>query len=124
MEIPPAKVFIAQKWMTERANIQAKPVIVATQILDSMIKAPRPTRAEASDVATAVHDGADCVMLSNECANGDYPINSVSILAKICAETEKTINYREVFNTMKLYSPKPVSPAEAVAAAACQAVID
>ena len=124
MEIPPEKVFIAQKWMIEKANIAAKPIVTATQMLESMIKAPRPTRAEASDVANAVLDGTDCVMLSGECANGDYPINAVSIMSKICVEAEKTINYKRVFNDIKMYTPTPVGTAEAVAAAVCAAVAD
>jgi pyruvate kinase len=93
-------------------------------MLDSMIKAPRPTRAEASDVANAVLDGTDCVMLSSECANGDYPINAVSIMSKICVEAEKTLNYKKIFNDLKMYTPTPVSTAEAVASAVCAAILD
>lgn len=124
MEIPPEKVFIAQKWMIERANIAAKPVVTATQMLESMIKAPRPTRAEASDVANAVLDGTDCVMLSGESANGDYPTNAVTIMSKCCLEAENTLNYRRIFQDTKDHTPAPVATAEAVAAAACSAVLD
>lgn len=124
MEIPPEKVFIAQKWMIEKANLVAKPVVTATQMLESMIKAPRPTRAEASDVANAVIDGTDAVMLSGESANGDYPINAVTIMSKICVEAERTQNYRLLFNDIKLHTPTPVSTTESVASAVCAAVLD
>lgn len=89
-----------------------------------MIGNPRPQRAEASDCANAVLDGTDCIMLGSETACGDYPINAVGCLAKICVEAEKTINYRALFNDLKLYTAPPVGTAEAVASAVCSAVLD
>ena len=89
-----------------------------------MIKAPRPTRAEASDVANAVLDGSDCVMLSGESANGAYPINAVTIMAKICVEAEKTLDRKRLFKDLKKRTPLPLETAEAVAAAAVSTVLE
>mmetsp|Transcript_8070 Transcript_8070/g.9202 ORF Transcript_8070/g.9202 Transcript_8070/m.9202 type:complete len:503 (-) Transcript_8070:41-1549(-) len=123
MEILPEKVFLAQKWMVDKANLAGKPVITATQMLESMINNPRPTRAEASDVANAVLDGSDCVMLSGETAGGNYPLESVNIMARIASEAELMFDYERLYNDIRNHCPSPTLTAESIAAACASAAL-
>ncbi|XP_019157510.1 PREDICTED: probable pyruvate kinase, cytosolic isozyme [Ipomoea nil] len=120
MEIPIEKIFLAQKVMIHKCNAVGKPVVTATQMLESMIKCPRPTRAEATDVANAVIDGTDCVMLSGETAAGAYAEEAVRTMAKICLEAEKCLNYAQIFKKALENSALPMNPLESLACAAVQ----
>jgi len=93
VEIKPEKVPLLQKEIIRKCNLKNIPVITATQMLDSMIDHPRPTRAEASDVANAIIDGTDAIMLSGESAMGKYPLKAVGMLAKIAASVEPELKF-------------------------------
>jgi len=118
VEAPPEDVPGLQKKIIQKARSEGKPVIVATQMLESMIHAPTPTRAEASDVATAIFDGADAVMLSAETAAGEYPVEAVSIMDRIITKVEQDDHYNLLINTDR--RQQIGSDADAITAAARQ----
>ena len=111
VEIPAARVPILQKQIIRKGLQAGKPVITATQMLDSMMRNPRPTRAEVSDVANAVFDGTSCVMLSGETANGKYPIEALTAMAEIVEEAEGSIHYWRQFQKQRVVPASNINDA-------------
>jgi pyruvate kinase len=118
VEMPPEAVPPLQKRILAACRVAGRPAIVATQMLDSMVHSPTPTRAEVSDVATAVYDGADAVMLSAESASGDYPVEAVTIMDRILKSVEADPLYRRLMDASR-HEPEATT-ADAISAAARQ----
>jgi len=124
--VPEEQVFVAQKMLISKCNASHTPAITATQMLYSMIRNPRPTRAECTDVANAVLDGSDAVMLSGETENGDYPIESLEMMVQICHkadQVEKMADYNSLFESIIAAQTNP-SVAEVVASYAVRTALD
>jgi len=118
VELPAEVVPGLQKRIVVASRRAGKPVVVATQMLESMVSSPTPTRAEASDVATAIYDGADAVMLSAESASGKYPLEAVSIMNRIIEQTERDPSYRRIIDAQ--HSDPEATGNDAISAAAAQ----
>lgn len=122
VEIPTEEVPIIQKEIIKKCNLKGKPVITATQMLDSMIRNPRPTRAEANDVANAVLDGSDAIMLSGETASGAYPVEAVKTMAKIARAMEESIDYDELLREKILMNDRNIT--NSIGKSTCQIAAD
>lgn len=122
VEIPEEEVPVIQKEIISKVFQIGKIVITATQMLDSMIKNPRPTRAEATDVANAVFDGTSVLMLSGETANGDYPVQALKTMSRIAERAERAIDYKKRFRTMTPYSNPTIT--DAICHSTCSTAYD
>jgi len=121
VEVPGEKVPFIQKKVIEKSRNAGKPVVIATQLLDSMIERPVPTRAEISDIANSILDGADALMVTGETAIGKYPKKVIKVLLKVIKETELSINYK---NHFKSKGRKVLNTAKAISHAACSVAHD
>ena len=117
VEMPAEQIPVLQKMIIRKCNLAGKPVITATQMLDSMIRNPRPTRAEANDVANAILDGTDAVMLSGESANGLYPVQAVQVMDRIATTTEQEVLYRQPHRDIIAETGSPIT--DAISQAVC-----
>ena len=122
VEIPTEEIPIVQKRLIKKANLLSKPVITATQMLDSMMRNPRPTRAEVTDVANAIYDGTDSIMLSGETAAGKYPIESIETMSRIATRIEATLDYENILRNRQLQ--KAITITNAISHASCTTAID
>lgn len=122
VEVPTEEVPLIQKMIIQKCNLMGKPVITATQMLDSMIHNPRPTRAEATDVANAIFDGTDAVMLSGESASGKYPVEAVEMMSKISIRTEKALGFDEILGRKDIAPMRTVT--DAISHATCTTALD
>ena len=122
VEIPAEEVPLVQKTIVEKCNRAGKVVIIATQMLESMIVNPRPTRAEVSDVANAIFEGADAIMLSGETAAGNFPVSVVKTMARIAARTEHVLPYREILRRKRLEGDLSVT--DAISYACCATALN
>lgn len=122
VEIPAEEVPLVQKTLIKKCNDAGKPVITATQMLDSMMRNPRPTRAEVSDVATAIFEGSDAIMLSGETASGGYPVEAVQTMARIAKMIENSLDYEDILKTKNIGFSNGIT--DSISYATCRTCLD